>query len=490
MGNRPIRTSSNPSLSVREAAIPVRTRTQATTTYRPFVVMPPLLLGIFLRALQMTVIAPSLVSISTSLGSTLAQVGWIMAIYATGSLIAQPIAGRLSDARGRRTVFISALAIFLLGSIACALSTSLVSLVLGRVVQSLGAGALQPAAIAIIGQRVPKERQSGALYLTYGMFALAGALGAVLGGLLIDGGNALGKGVFLSGALHAELVTYPWHLIFWINVPLAVGALVLAVRIPQDDGPVERVGLDAGAIVLLPAAALCVMLAANGSAPGAWIWILGAIAVLVALALWESKTADPFFEPALFANRGPLLLYLIAAITGIPIFSVTMYSAAYYMTQFHASAAQAGVALLALALPLGAGQGLGGWLSKRVDLRSLLVVGVVTVAIGESILAAAHGMFAVLLSFAVVGLGVGLASAPPNALMLRYVSQQRSGAANGLLTMFSSTGAITAPAAVTAFLHFSGVQASQSFRLDFLLSCALAAACAPLALLLPHFNES
>ena len=487
MENRP---TSSPSLGVQEAAIPVPAGNQAASAYRPLVIMPPLLLGIFLRALQMTVIAPTLVSISRSLGSTLAQVGWIMAIYATGSLIAQPIAGRLSDARGRRAVFISALAIFLVGSIACALSSSLVTLVLGRIVQSLGAGALQPAAIAIIGQRIPKERQSGALYLTYGMFALAGALGAVLGGLLIDGGSALGRGVFLSGALHAELVTYPWHLIFWVNVPLAVGALALALRLPQDEGPVERVGLDTGAILLVAAAALCVMLAANGSAPEAWIWIVAAIAMLVMLSVWEHKAADPFFEPALFAKRGPVLLYVIAAITGIPIFSVTMYSATYYMTQFHASAAQAGIALLALALPLGAGQGLGGWCSKRTDLRSLLAAGVVTVTIGEGILATAHSMLAVLLSFAVVGLGVGLASAPPNALMLRYVSEQRSGAASGLLTMFSSTGAISAPAAVTAFIHFSGAQASQSFRLDFLLSCALAAACVPLVLLLPHSHKS
>ncbi|MBV8340620.1 MAG: MFS transporter, partial [Candidatus Eremiobacteraeota bacterium] len=65
-----------------------------------------------MRALQMTVIGPSLVSIARSLGSTLADVGWIMAIYATGSLIAQPIAGRLSDARGRRNVFLGALVVF------------------------------------------------------------------------------------------------------------------------------------------------------------------------------------------------------------------------------------------------------------------------------------------------------------------------------------------------------------------------------------------
>src|SRR3982074_903100 len=94
-----------------EADLAVAAR-QHQDQYRPASLLPPLLLGVFLRALQMTVIGPSLFNIAQSLGSTLADVGWIMAIYATGSLIAQPIAGRLSDARGRRTVFIAALLVF------------------------------------------------------------------------------------------------------------------------------------------------------------------------------------------------------------------------------------------------------------------------------------------------------------------------------------------------------------------------------------------
>jgi MFS family permease len=448
--------------------------------------LPPLLLGVFLRALQMTVIAPSLVNIAQSLGSTLAEVGWIMAIYATGSLIAQPIAGRMSDARGRRRVFIIALLVFAAGSIGCALSTSLGWLIAGRVIQSLGAGGLQPAAIALVGQRVPKERQSSALYAIYGMFALAGALGAVLGGAIIDGGKALGSAAFVSGALRNELTLYPWHLIFWINIPIAALALVLALRL-ADDGPAEgSVGLDVGAIVLIPTVAFCLMMAANGSPATAFAYLGLALVALLALARWERRAPAAFFDPSLFSQRGPLLLYAIAAITGIPIFSVTMYSAAYYMAQFDASAAQAGLALLALALPLGAGQGLGGRLIKRAGARALLIAGLAALALGEIVLALMHDRAGVLTAFAIIGFGIGLASAPPNALVLRYVDERRSGAATGLLTMLSSTGAITAPAAVSAFLHYSRLPASQSFRLDFLLSFALAALAIPIAALLPE----
>ena len=476
-------------MATAEADLAVAAR-QYQDQYRPTGLLPPLLLGVFLRALQMTVIGPSLVNIAQSLGSTLAEVGWIMAIYATGSLIAQPIAGRMSDVQGRRMVFVGALMVFTLGSVACALSTSLGWLIAGRVVQSLGAGGLQPAAIALIGQRVPKERQSSALYALYGMFALAGALGAVLGGAIIDGGRALGSTDVVSGALQHELTLFPWHFIFWINIPIALLALALALRLPADAPVHDRFTIDAGVLVLIPAVALCLMLAANGSAVAAFAWLGGAFVLLAMLALWEKKTSTPLFDPSLFAMRGPVLLYLIAALSGIPIFSVTMYSAAYYMAQFNASAAQAGLALLALALPLGAGQGLGSRISKRASARVLLVSGLMGLAAGEFMLARSHTALMVLFAFGIIGFAIGLASAPPNILLLRYVTENRSGAATGVLTMLSSTGAITAPAAVSAFLHYSALPAAQSFRLEFLAGCVLAALAIPLAAWLPHTPKS
>lgn len=435
--------------------------------------MAPVLLGIFLRALQMTVIAPSFISIATSLRATIAQVGWVVAVYATGSLVAQPIAGRLSDVKGRRAVFIGALAVFAVGSIACALSTSFVALVAGRTVQSFGAGALQPAAVALIGQRMPKDRQSGALYLTYGMFALAGALGAVLGGALVDGGRALG-------------LAYPWHLIFWLNIPLALGALLLALRLAPDAPAQRRVALDAGAILLVPTIAVALMLAANSVAPGPWAWLAVSLGLLGGLVAWERVAAQPFFDPDLFAGRAPLALYALAAATAIPIFSVTMYSATYYMLRFHASAAQAGLALLALAIPLGIGQGAGGRLARSTDLRTLLAAGIAILALGEAALALAQTHLWVLAGLGTVGLGVGLGSAPPNALLLRIVDERRSGAATGLLTMLSSTGAITAPAVVAALLGRTGSSAVDGFRFVFALSCGLAALCVPLVALVPR----
>src|ERR1022692_3793780 len=110
--------------------------------------MRPLLFGVFARALPLTMLGPLLPGIATSLGATLAQVGWIVATYATGSLVAQPIMGRLADDIGRKRIFFACLALFGAGSLASALATSLPWLIAGRVVQALGAGGIQPVATA------------------------------------------------------------------------------------------------------------------------------------------------------------------------------------------------------------------------------------------------------------------------------------------------------------------------------------------------------
>jgi MFS family permease len=425
----------------------------------------------FLRALQMTVIGPSLVAIAFSLRVGLADLGWIIAAYATGSLIAQPIAGRLSDAKGRRRVFVAAVAVFALGSLVCALSTSLPVLIAGRIVQSLGAGAITPAATAIVGDSVPELKQGAALGLIYGAFALAAVAGSVLGGVLVDEGQRLG-------------LAFPWHLIFWVNIPLALVTLVLALGLPADRPSSQRVGLDAGGVAFIAGFAACIMAAANSSPALGAVWLLGAAACVIGLGAWERRATDPLIDPSLLRARGTAFVFAIAFVSGIPIFSVTMYAAAYYIAQFHASAAQSGLALLFLALPLGVGQGMGGGLVNRFGGKAVLISGLVALAAGLAIMAWLPQLWGVRLALALCGLGMGLGTAPPNMLVYRYVPTESRGAATGLLTMFASSGAITAPAVVTAYLHI-GVDAAVDFRLEYALAFAIAAACVPLAAFLP-----
>jgi MFS family permease len=298
------------------------------------------------------------------------------------------------------------------------------------VVQSLGAGAIQPAATAIVGDSVPERKQAAALGLIYGAFALAAVVGSVLGGVLVDSGKSLG-------------LAYPWHLIFWVNIPLALVTLLLALGLPQDARGQQKVGFDGIAIALIAGFAACVMAAANGDAISASVWLAASVACVIALAAWERRAPSPLLDPALFAERGPAIIYAIAFISGVPIFSVTMYAAAYYIAQFDATAAQSGLALLFLALPLGVGQAGGGTLVNRFGAKTVLIMGIAALAIGLGLFAGLPTLWGVLAALGLCGLGMGLASAPPNVLIYRYTPSQRRGAASGLLTMLASSGAIT-----------------------------------------------
>ena len=448
-------------------------------------ILPPLLLGMFARALQLTIIGPSLLVISKSLSASLADVGWIMALYATGSLVAQPIAGRISDARGRKFAFVAAVAVFGIGSVACAVSRSLAALIVGRIIQSFGAGAVAPTATAIVGEFVPAKKQGAALGAIYGMFALAAVIGSVVGGALIDGGTWIAAHHLLTGALRDELAAYPWHLIFWINVPLAIAALWLCAGLPADRRARMPVAIDAGAVGALAGIAACLMLSALSAPAAAIAWLAGAALLGAFLVLWERAAAAPLIDPSLFGARGPALVYAVALLSGIPIYSITMYGAAYYMEQFHASAAQAGIAMLALGIPLGVGLGVGGKLINRIGAKLTLIAGAAALVAGDAMMAGTAGKIGVVAAFALCGLAMGLVTAAPNILMFSYVPADRKGAATGLLTMFGATGAITAPAAVTAFLHYGPSSVAENFRLEFAAAVVLAAACLPLIAALP-----
>ncbi|MBC5825251.1 MAG: MFS transporter [Candidatus Eremiobacteraeota bacterium] len=449
-------------------------------------IMPALILGIFMRALQMTMFGPSLVNIAQSLGASLAEIGWIIAAYATGALIAQPIVGRLSDAKGRKAVFAAAVVLFGLGSLVCAFATTLPVLVAGRIVQAIGAGGIQPAATAIIGDRLPKARQGAALGAVFGMFAVAGVIGPVLGGVLIDGGRRLAASVSLGSALHHELATYPWHLIFWVNIPLALATLVLAMRMPADDSPKEPIGFDIGGMVLLAAFSACIMLAATSGALPAIAWTAAALLCIAGLAVWERAAPAPLIDPSLFAQRGPALTYVIAFISGVPVFSVMVYSAAYVMAQFGSTATQSGMMLLVLAVLLGLGSFGGGKLINRLGAKAIMSAGMASLCVGSLLFGLLPSLSGVVAAMAFAGLGMGLASAPPNALVMSYVASRRRGAATGLMTMFATSGSVTAPAVVSAFLHNGRGGVVADFRAEFILCAFLALLCAGLTGLLPR----
>src|SRR5229473_8129187 len=211
-----------------------------------------ILLAMFLSALEQTIVAPALPTIGRVL-SDVENLPFVVTAYLLAATAVTPLFGKLSDIHGRRTVMLIAVAIFIVGSIACALAPTMGFLVAARAVQGIGGGGILPIAQTIVADLVsPRERPRYQSYSAV-MFMIASVIGPVLGGVLTD-------------RVH-------WSLIFWINVPMGAVALFITYRaleqLPRHERPHK---LDLLGAALMVAAAIVLMLAlAWGGRRFAWV---------------------------------------------------------------------------------------------------------------------------------------------------------------------------------------------------------------------------
>ena len=219
-----------------------------------------IMLAMFLSALEQTIVAPALPAIGASLGG-IDDLSWVVTAYLLAATATTPLFGKLSDIYGRRGVLLLAIAIFIVGSVACALAPTIWMLVLARGLQGIGGGGLLPIAQTIIADMLSPRERPIVQGRTSIMFMSASILGPVLGGLLTD-------------HLH-------WSFIFWINLPLGAVALVMTERalrrLPRNDRPHQ---LDVLGAALMVGAAIALMLAlAWGGTHYPWVVVADPVAV-------------------------------------------------------------------------------------------------------------------------------------------------------------------------------------------------------------------
>jgi multidrug resistance protein len=251
-----------------------------------------IMLAMFLSALEQTIIAPALPTIGVRLGD-IENLSWVVGAYLLSATAVTPLFGKLSDIYGRRSILLTGVTIFMVGSAACALAPTLWALAAARALQGIGGGGILPIAQAIIADLVsPRERPRYQAQSAV-MFMMASIIGPVLGG-------------FLTDHLH-------WSLIFWINVPMGALALVMTYRalkrLPRNERPHR---LDWAGVVLMVGAALALMLAmAWGGVRYPWgappiLLLIAGSAALWALFSWRLMVAaEPFIPPCCVSRSSP-----------------------------------------------------------------------------------------------------------------------------------------------------------------------------------------
>jgi EmrB/QacA subfamily drug resistance transporter len=388
------------------------------------------LLGIFLAALDQTIVGTALPVIVTELKGNDVYT-WAFTSYLLTATVSGPIYGKLSDIFGRRPLFIFGVSLFLFGSILCGLSQNMAMFIAFRGLQGLGAGALFPIALAIIGDIfAPSER--GRYQGFFGaVFGVSTLVGPALGGIITD--------------------NVGWHWIFYVNVPIGVVVLyviwrTLPTRVESDaDRHIDYLGA-----VLLAAALVPMLIGFTNKQTGEWtdLTVGGLIAVGLALAavfVWvESRAHEPIVPLGLFRNASfsASVAAFFLAIMGF--FAAVVFLPRWFQFVQGSSATESGYQILPLLLGLiVAAISTGQIVSAVRRYKALIVVALVLEAFGLFLLTNIRPdtpSWQLWLWMAVTGIGVGPVFAVFTLVVQNAVPPRSLGAATSSLTLFQQIG--------------------------------------------------
>jgi len=313
-----------------------------------------IVLAMFLGALDQTIVATALPTIGRELGNA-ELIPWVITGYLISATAVTPLYGKFSDIHGRRFALLTAVSIFVIGSIACAFAPNMIWLIVARAIQGLGGGGLISLAQTIVADVVsPRERGKYQAYIA-GVFLTASVAGPTIGGVIAQ-------------YLH-------WSVIFWVNLPLGGLALWMSyttlARLPRHERP-HRLDIPGAALMVCATVALLLALSQGGNLhPWLSPQVIGLIGLSlvfwIAFALRLMRAREPLIPLPLFANQVVRTGVLAAAFGMGAFIGLTIYMPVYYETVWGLNAAQSGFALLPLMLGTVIGATVSGRLMMRLD---------------------------------------------------------------------------------------------------------------------------
>ncbi len=399
-------------------------------------ILSGLLLGMFLAALDQTVVSTAIYKIGESLNGLTAQ-AWVTTAFLITSTIATPLYGKLSDIYGRKPFFLFAITVFVLGSALCTLSTSMYMLAAFRAFQGIGAGGLFSLALAIIGDILaPRER---AKYQGYFMavFGTSSVLGPVVGGALAGQNTILG----IDG----------WRWIFLINVPIGIAALTVVAKVLHLEHTPRRHRIDYYGAVSLAVGLVPLLIIAEqgrtwgwGSASAIVCYVIGVLG-LAAFVLVERFMGDDALLPLrLFRNGVFAVGSAQSTIIGIGMFGGITLLPLYLQLVKGYSPTKSGLAMLPLVLGIMSASVVAGQLTSRTGkYKKFPVIGCALLVVGMLLLTrltADTHLYIVDLMMLVVGAGLGLNMQTIVLAMQNAVSPRDIGVATSSTTFFRQLG--------------------------------------------------
>ena len=405
--------------------------------------------ALFMASLDNLVVTTALPSIRDHLHAGLEGLQWTVNAYTLTFAVLLLTGASLGERYGRRRVFTAGLAIFTAGSAAAALAPGIGWLIGARAVQGVGAAMLIPLTLTLLSAAVPPSRRGMALGIWGAIGGLAVAIGPLVGGAVVEGAS--------------------WQWIFWLNVPIGLAALPLAMtKLNESRGSATR--LDVPGVLLASVGLFGVVLGLVRGNDHGWtsVTVLPALVIGAALitgfVIWETRAAEPMLPLRLFRSRGFTMANVASMLMYFGMFGSIFLLAQFLQVVQHYSPLEAGVRTLPwTAMPILITP-IAGMLSDRIGGRPLLVAGLALQAIGlgwMALVASPTVPYLTLVpAFVVSGVGMSLFFGPAANVVLGSVRREEEGIASGASNAIRELGGVFGIAILGAVFSARGGYAS------------------------------
>ena len=411
-------------------------RTAQRATVNPWLIACTVMLATFMEVLDTSVANVAMPHIAGSLSSSVDETTWVLTAYLVANAIVLPLSGWFSTLFGRKRFYMTCVLLFTVSSAVCGLAPSLGVLIVCRVLQGLGGGALQPISQAILRETFPREKQGMAMAV-YGMgVVFAPVVGPTLGGWITD--------------------NFTWRWIFLINIPVGICSLLLTSLLVFDppyllrktlrDGlKIDYIGLGLLATGL---GALEIMLDEGQrndwfSSPGiVAAAVIGAVA-LIAVVFWELRQKDPVVDFHLLKERNFAIATFSMFTLGFVMYGSTMALPLFLQTLLGYTATQSGMALSPGGLAIMIMMPIVGFLLSKIEARWLIIFGLIVSSIGLFEMARFNldiDFHHAMTSRVVQSLGLAFLFVPINTTAFYFIAKQKTSYATGLINLARNMG--------------------------------------------------
>lgn len=384
--------------------------------------------GTFVSAMDVSVVGTAMPTIIGDLGG-IDRYAWVFSAYLLTSTVTTPVFGRLADMFGRKLIYFGALIAFVTFSMLAGTARSIDELIAFRALQGLGAGALLPTGLTIVGDLYDRRGRAKVVGLFSSVWVGAAMVGPVIGGVITQ--------------------ALSWRWTFYVNLPIGLAALALLILGYRDVGEHHRQRVDWLGALTFASAATLLMLGLNGVAPAATVGL--AVALALAFVRIERATDSPVIDLGLV--RDPLISAALAMTlaAGVIQFGTTSFVPPFVQGVQGGRPAEAGLALGAMSIGWSAGATVVGWVLLRAGIRNVVMVGSVALAAGMlalAVVATSSPILVVAVIAGIVGIGMGWTSMPIMVMVQTSVGYAQRGAVTSLVQFSRTLGGATGVAAL------------------------------------------